>query len=212
MVKTIPPSAVHYVVSIAHSLNARPKPLTKCTYKAINKKCTFKENETKCTSSIVKIQKCTRVGRQRPKPLTIAVFLCVCCCRPIFLGSSIFFSSRSDSSLLLPLALVPLVMDDGEATTKTEFITVNGKTELTMVYTNEESIVEKTLAMYETWLAGEEHKFMGLDLEYTPKRAWRSPPQEIAVVQLSMGDHITIAGMQIAMLFILRSPITCLLN
>ena len=115
------------------------------------------------------------------KTINRCSFFCVLFAVPSFLAvpSS---SSRSDSSLLLPLALVPLVMDDGEATTKTEFITVNGNTELTVVYTNEESIVEKTLAMYETWLAGEEHKFMGLDLEYTRKYHWRSPTQEIAIV------------------------------
>jgi len=82
-------------------------------------------------------------------------------------------------------------MDDGEATTMIRVITVNGD-KLTVLYTNEESTVVETLAMYETWLAGEKHKFMGLDLEYTRKKVWRSPPQEIAVVQLSMKDHVLV--------------------
>ena len=61
-----------------------------------------------------------------------------------------------------------------------------------VVYTNEESTVGKIHAKYERWLAVEEHKFMRLDLEYTRKYSWRSPTQEITVVQLSMGDHVLV--------------------
>ena len=83
-------------------------------------------------------------------------------------------------------------MDDGLATTFTRPITVDRDTILTVVYTNEESTVGQILAKYERLLAVEEHKFMGLDLEYTRKYPWRSQTQEIAVVQLSMGNHVLV--------------------
>jgi hypothetical protein len=86
-------------------------------------------------------------------------------------------------------------MDDGELTTETHLITPHGTTTLKVVYTNEESTVEKTLAMYEKWLAGEtaEKRFVGLDLEYTRRCPGKKPwPQEMAVVQIAMRNHVLV--------------------
>ena len=62
--------------------------------------------------------------------------------------------------------------------------------ELDVVYTNEEATLEQTLAMYEQWLQVDEHKFVGLDLEYTMEHPVFD--NDLAVVQLAMRTHVLV--------------------
>ena len=62
---------------------------------------------------------------------------------------------------------------DVENHTETHHITAHGTTTLEVVYTNEEAIVERILAMYEKWLEKEKNRFVGLDLKYTQRRTYK---------------------------------------
>ena len=48
----------------------------------------------------------------------------------------------------------------------------------------------QTLAMYEQWLREDEHKFVGLDLEYTKEDP--DVDNDLAVVQLAMRTHVLV--------------------
>jgi hypothetical protein len=78
-------------------------------------------------------------------------------------------------------------MDDGKRMTQNHRIAAHGTTILDVVYTNDTATVDHILEMYEQWLESEQHRFVGLDLEYTPKSD--DKPREIAVVQLAMRTH-----------------------
>jgi hypothetical protein len=81
-------------------------------------------------------------------------------------------------------------MDDGKRTTQNHRIAAHGTTILDVVYTNDTATVDHILEMYEQWLESEQHRFVGLDLEYTPKSD--DKPREIAVVQLAMRTHVLV--------------------
>ena len=76
--------------------------------------------------------------------------------------------------------------------TKPFNITAHGTTKLDVIYTNSIQTVDHILGMYESWLAKEKHRFVGLDLEYTYKRKYDPNPQEIAVIQLAMHQHVLV--------------------
>ena len=75
--------------------------------------------------------------------------------------------------------------------TKPFNITAHGTTKLDVVYTNSIQTIDHVLGMYESWIA-KEHKFVGLDLEYTYKPKYDRNPQEIAVIQLAMHQHVLV--------------------
>ena len=79
---------------------------------------------------------------------------------------------------------------EGEGYTRRWKVTAHGKTELDVVYTNEEATMVQTLAMYEQWLREDEHKFVGLDLEYTKEDPYWD--NDLAVVQLAMRTHVLV--------------------
>ena len=79
------------------------------------------------------------------------------------------------------------------AYTRTRTITVHGKPDIVVVYTNEEEKMQETLQMYEAWFAEEkENKFVGLDLEYTKEDPMGIYDNELAVVQLCMKNHVLV--------------------
>ena len=79
------------------------------------------------------------------------------------------------------------------AYTRTLTITVHGKEDIVVVYTNEEETMKKTLQMYEEWFAEEEeNKFVGLDLEYTKEDPDGIYDNDLAVVQLCMKNHVLV--------------------
>ena len=79
---------------------------------------------------------------------------------------------------------------EAEGYTRRLKVTAHGKTELDVVYTNEEATMVQTLAMYEQWLREDEHKFVSLDLEYTKEDPdWDN---HLAVVQLAMRTHVLV--------------------
>ncbi|XP_051196869.1 uncharacterized protein [Lolium perenne] len=80
-------------------------------------------------------------------------------------------------------------MDVGNHT-ETHHITAHGTTTLEVVYTNDEAIVERILAMYGKWLEKEKNRFVGLDHEYTPRSTCKR--QEMAVVQIAMRQHVLV--------------------
>ena len=79
---------------------------------------------------------------------------------------------------------------EAEGYTRRLKVTAHGKTELDMVYTNEEATLVETLEMYEQWLQEDKHKFVGLDLEYTKEDLVFD--NDLAVVQLAMRTHMLV--------------------
>ena len=70
--------------------------------------------------------------------------------------------------------------------THTKPVVAHPATEITVVYTNDEREVVRTLHTYRGLLARDEHKFIRLDFEYT------SDQHEVAVVQLALRKHILV--------------------
>lgn len=79
-----------------------------------------------------------------------------------------------------------LGIDDGKETTETSYVHSHGETWIEAVYTNEAATVDLILEKYERWLADEEIKFVGLDIEYT------STQRNVAVMQLAMRKHVLV--------------------
>ena len=77
-------------------------------------------------------------------------------------------------------------MVDGELFKHKLTLPTHGETTIEVVYTNDTSVVETTLDMYEHWHLQDKHKFVGLDLEYT------SDWSEVAVFQLCMRKHVLV--------------------
>ena len=74
-------------------------------------------------------------------------------------------------------------------THRTRFIS-HGSTVIDVVYTNEEDTVLEVLNMYERWIEEDEHKFIGLNLEYTKEDD--EYHQEVVVVQLAKRNHVLV--------------------
>ncbi|KAK1653349.1 hypothetical protein QYE76_071154 [Lolium multiflorum] len=80
-----------------------------------------------------------------------------------------------------------------QAFTQIRTFTVHGGKEIDVVYTNEEETMSKYLKMYAQWYAEEEeNKFVGLDLEYTAEDPNHELENYLAVVQLSMKNHVLV--------------------
>ena len=77
-------------------------------------------------------------------------------------------------------------MDDGEVTTFNTRFKAHGNTWIDVVYTNDPLTINRILDMYEDWLRGETHRFVGLDLEYDRSQ------RKLAVVQLAMKQHVLV--------------------
>lgn len=75
--------------------------------------------------------------------------------------------------------------DDGLFTLKRSVVP-HGTTKVNVVYTNDPSVLEHTLKMYEQKLLEDRSRFVGLDLEYTADQV------STAVVQLAMDDHVLV--------------------
>ena len=65
-------------------------------------------------------------------------------------------------------------------------LTAHGSTKIDVVYMNETSVVRSNLDMFDHWLLANNHKFVGLDLEYT------KDGKEVAIFQLSMRQHVLV--------------------
>lgn len=70
---------------------------------------------------------------------------------------------------------------------RTRPVRIHDGQDLEVVYTNDPWKVRRVLDMYTEWLKEEDHKFLGLDFEYTNHDA--EDEKKIAVVQLSMRRH-----------------------
>ena len=77
-------------------------------------------------------------------------------------------------------------MDDGGLFTLKTSVVPHGTTKVDVVYTNDPSVLESTLQMYEHKLLEDRPRFVGLDLEYT------SDQSSTAVVQLAMDQHVLV--------------------
>jgi hypothetical protein len=62
----------------------------------------------------------------------------------------------------------------------------HGATWIEEVYTNEAATMDLILEKYVRWLADEEIKFVGLDLEYNGTQ------RKVAVMQLTMREHVLV--------------------
>lgn len=99
----------------------------------------------------------------------------------------------SSSSSSVPQPLLPPPPSAMQAFTQIRTFTVHGGKEIDVVYTNEEKTMSKYLKMYAQWYAEEkENKFVGLDLEYTPEDPNHEVDNFLAVVQLSMRNHVLV--------------------
>jgi hypothetical protein len=74
--------------------------------------------------------------------------------------------------------------------TSTRAVHIHDEEDLEVVYTNDPWEVRRVLDMYTEWLMEDEHKFVGLDFEYTNHRA--EDEKKIAVVQLCMRRHVLV--------------------
>ena len=81
-------------------------------------------------------------------------------------------------------------MAAGHPTTKFQGVQAPDGTWLDVVYTNNDRTLKWVLDMYEGWLAASKHRFMGLDLEYTPDPNPRTKRHAIALVQIAMHKHV----------------------
>ena len=77
-------------------------------------------------------------------------------------------------------------MDNGKQTMETVHVHAHSVTWIEAVYTNEAATVDLILEKYERWLADEEIKFVGLDIEYN------STQRKVAVMQLAMREHVLV--------------------
>ncbi|KAK1606631.1 hypothetical protein QYE76_030304 [Lolium multiflorum] len=77
-------------------------------------------------------------------------------------------------------------MADGGLFTLKRSVVPHGTTKVNVVYTNDPSVLERTLKMYEQKLLEDRPRFVGLDLEYTADQV------STAVVQLAMDDHVLV--------------------
>ncbi|KAK1681294.1 hypothetical protein QYE76_042142 [Lolium multiflorum] len=77
-------------------------------------------------------------------------------------------------------------MDNGSLFTLKTSVLPHGTTKVDVVYTNDPSVLESTLQMYEHKLREDMPRFVGLDLEYT------SDQSRTAVVQLAMDQHVLV--------------------
>ncbi|KAK1604867.1 hypothetical protein QYE76_057739 [Lolium multiflorum] len=99
----------------------------------------------------------------------------------------------SSSSSSVPQPLLPPPPSAMQAFTQIRTFTVHGGKEIDVVYTNEEETMSKYLKMYAQWYAEEEeNKFVGLDLEYTREDPNHEEDNYLAVVQLSMRNHVLV--------------------
>ena len=80
-------------------------------------------------------------------------------------------------------------MAAGNPTTKRVSVRAPTGTMLQVVYTNDERTLEDILAMYEECLATAKHRFVGLDLEYTPLIP-HTKRHAVALVQIAMYKHV----------------------
>ena len=77
-------------------------------------------------------------------------------------------------------------MDAGALFTHMLTISAHETTKIDVVYTNDTWVVKSTLEMYEYWHRQDDHRFVGLDLEYT------ADGNEVAVFQLCMRQHVLV--------------------
>ncbi|KAK1561222.1 hypothetical protein QYE76_015709 [Lolium multiflorum] len=99
----------------------------------------------------------------------------------------------SSSSSSVPQPLLPPPPSAIQPFTQIRTFTVHGGKEIDVVYTNEEQTMSNYLEMYARWYAEEnENKFVGLDLEYTPEDPNHELENYLAVVQLSMKNHVLV--------------------
>ena len=76
----------------------------------------------------------------------------------------------------------------GEAYTRRTNYLTHGRTQIDVVYTNEEKVLKETLDMYERWLRVDD--FVDLDLEYTkPDPIYENT---VAIAQLAMHTHVVV--------------------
>ena len=81
-------------------------------------------------------------------------------------------------------------MAAGHPTTKVQAVEAPDGTWLNVVYTNDDRTLKRVLDMYEGWLVASKHRFMGLDLEYTPDPNPRTKRHAVALVQIAMHKHV----------------------
>jgi hypothetical protein len=99
----------------------------------------------------------------------------------------------SSSSSSVPQPLLPPPPSAIQPFTQIRTFTVHGGKEIDVVYTNKEQTMSNYLEMYAQWYAEEnENKFVGLDLEYTPEDPNHELENYLAVVQLSMKNHVLV--------------------
>ena len=79
---------------------------------------------------------------------------------------------------------------DGEAYTHRTNYIAHGRTQIDVVYTNEEKVLKETLDMYQQWLGYDD--FVGLDLEYTKPDPTHQTETKVAAVQLAMRTHVVV--------------------
>ena len=80
-------------------------------------------------------------------------------------------------------------MDDSNYYSRTLNFPIYGNKEIEVVYTNDPAEVQRVVDMYQGWLKEEEHKFVGLDMEYT----WgRMDDKRMAVIQLGLRRHVLV--------------------
>ena len=77
-------------------------------------------------------------------------------------------------------------MDAERLVTQHFKITTHGTTTVTMVYTNDPSILQQHLEEFDMYMLRDTHRFLGLDLEYTADQ------KKITVVQLGMADLVLV--------------------